>query len=101
MSVKSEVVALLEAKKQEKLVAIAAEFDGLILAVQALEDGVSLPPEVSELQAKVVELEGKLAAAAVAFEEDEAQDEAALLSEKEKNVKLQAKLDVIKAALEG
>jgi hypothetical protein len=100
MSLKSDVVALLEAKKVEKVTAVAAEFDALIVSVQGLDDGVVLPPEVEVLQAKVVELEAKVEAAKVAFELDEVEDEAMLLSEKEKVSKLEAKIVAIKAALE-
>lgn len=100
MSLKLDVLALIEAKKQEAVAAESAKFDVMIDAVKAMDDGVVLPPEIEVLQAKVSELEGKLVAAQDAFEQDEVLDEEALTAEHEARLKAEKKLAAIKAALE-
>lgn len=88
MSLKSDVVALLVSKKEEKLAAVAVEADALISAVQAMPEDV--PADVSVLQAK---LDAALA--------EVAKDEELLAAELSKEEKLLSKLASIKAALES
>lgn len=58
MSIKSEIVAILSAKKEEKLAAVIAEFDALIAQVEALPEGQDpvLLQKVQELEAAVSSL---------------------------------------------
>lgn len=95
---KQQVVAILMAKKEQKVAAVAAEFDALILEVESISEPVDA--DVVSLQQKVAELEAQVAAVQAAFDADEILDNEAMAVELEKEAKLQAKLNAIKAALE-
>lgn len=80
MSLKSDILALLAAKKDEKVAAVVAEFDALLAQITDLPEDA---PADAVLAQKVLELEAKV------------------LELVDKEGKLQAKLDAVKAALEA
>lgn len=57
---KDQVIAILSQKKQEQIDAVAAVFDGMILAVEALSEDNSA--EILALQNQVADLQNQLAA---------------------------------------
>jgi len=56
--IKEQVIAILQAKKDEQMAAVAALFDGMISQVQALSEDQS--ELILQLQAQVAELQAKL-----------------------------------------
>ncbi len=97
---KELVVAILLAKKEEKVAAVAADFDALIAQVQALEE-VPASEEVLLLQQQLADAVAQVAAVQAAFDADEVADAATQASLEEQVAAKQAKLDAIKLALEA
>lgn len=92
MSVKSQTIDILTAKKLEVVQTVGTTYDNLIAQVQALPEDTdaTLQQQIDDLTQQVNDV--KLALAA---------DDSELTDEKAKEAKLQARLDAVKAALEN
>ena len=66
--IKEQVVAILQAKKDEQVAAVAAVYDGLIAQVNGLQEDsneqiAALQAQVADLQAQLADAQGKLSQA--------------------------------------
>lgn len=114
MSVKKEdVVAILVAKKEQKIAAVAAEFDATIGDVNALADvpvegDAELQAQLDAEKSKSAELAASLQKAHDDFVADEEQDavdlaasQGQVVSEKDRADKAEAKVAKLKASLQS
>lgn len=114
MSVKKEdVVAILVAKKEQKIAAVAAEFDATIGDVNALADvpvegDAELQAQLDAEKSKSAELAASLQKAHDDFVADEEQDavdlaasQGQVVSEKDRADKAEAKVAKLKASLQA